>query len=237
MIKIVLCEDQIEHQVEIKNFLNQTLIKNSIEYTIYTFNSGEELLKNYIKDIDIFILDIQMNEISGMDVARKIREIDRNKPEIVFTTSIIDYIQEGYEVRAYRYLLKPIKLELIEKHILSCIKDIEQKKDNYLIINCKSEVYKVDINKITYIEVQNKCMTIHTLDKNYEVKMSLDNVEKELEKYNFFRCHKSFLVNVDYIENIKQYVAILENGVEVLVSRHRFKDLKFKFLHTLGDVI
>ncbi|MDO7203636.1 response regulator [Paraclostridium bifermentans] len=56
------------------------------------------MLKNYNQGGDIFILDIQMDEITGMDVARKIREIDKNKPEIIFTTSLIEYIQEGYEV-------------------------------------------------------------------------------------------------------------------------------------------
>ncbi|MGL4913582.1 MAG: LytR/AlgR family response regulator transcription factor [Romboutsia sp.] len=237
MIKIVLCEDQVEHQITIKTFLNDILYENNIQYEIDIFNTGEALLSNYPKSVDIFILDIQMDKLTGMDVARKIREIDKNKPEIIFTTSIMSYMQEGYEVRAYRYLLKPINLNELKKHILACVKEIENNKDKYLIINGRSEIYKIDIATITYIEVQNKCMTIHTVDREYEVKMSMDKIEKELEKYNFYRCHKSFLINVNYIENVKQYVAILDNGEEVIVSRHRFKELKSKFLYTLGEVL
>ena len=67
--------------------------------------------------------------------------------------------------------------------------------------------------------------------------MSIDKIEKELSRYDFFRCHKSFLVNITYIEKIKQYVAILENKDEVPISRHRFKETKAKFLSYIGSVL
>ena len=235
MIEIVLCEDQIQHQKTIEKFLTEIVGENNIEYNLKMYKSGEELLNNYPKNVDIFILDIQMEKINGMDVARKIREIDKNKPEIIFTTSLVEYIQEGYEVRAYRYLLKPIKYEELKKHILSCIDEVINKKDKFILIENKNETYKINIEEITYIEIQRKDMSIHTESKVYETKMTMDKIEKELKNYNFYRCHKSFLVNIDYVENIKQYVAILDNKEEVLVSRHRFKDFKHKFLSSLGE--
>ena len=235
MIQIVLCEDQIQHQKTIEKFLKEILGENNIEYNLKMYKSGEELLNNYPKNVDIFILDIQMEKINGMDVARKIREVDKNKPEIIFTTSLVEYIQEGYEVRAYRYLLKPIKYEDLKKHILSCIDEVINKKDKFILIKNKNETYKINIEEITYIEIQRKDMSIHTESKVYETKMTMDRIEKELKNYNFYRCHKSFLVNIDYVENIKQYVAILDNKEEVPVSRHRFKDFKHKFLSSLGE--
>lgn len=235
MIQIVLCEDQIQHQKTIEKFLQEILEENNTEYNLRIYKSGEELLNDYPKNVDIFILDIQMEKINGMDVARKIREVDKNKPEIIFTTSLVEYIQEGYEVRAYRYLLKPIKYEELKKHILSCIDEVINKKDKFILIKNKNETYKINIEEITYIEIQRKDMSIHTESKVYETKMTMDRIEKELKNYNFYRCHKSFLVNIDYVENIKQYVAILDNKEEVPVSRHRFKDFKHKFLSSLGE--
>ena len=235
MIEIILCEDQIQHQKTLDKFLKGILEENSIEYNLKIYKSGEELLNNYPKDTDIFILDIQMEKINGMDVARKIREIDKNKPEIIFTTSLIEYIQEGYEVRAYRYLLKPIKYEELKKHILSCIDEVMNKKNKFILVENKSETYKINIADITYIKIQRKDMSIHTENKVYETKMTMDKIEEELQNHNFYRCHKSFLVNIDYVENIKQYVAILENKEEVLVSRHRFKYFKSRFLSSLGE--
>lgn len=235
MIKIVLCEDQIQHQKTVEKFLQEVLGENNIEYELKIYISGEDLLESYPKSTDIFILDIQMKKINGMDVARKIREIDKNKPEIIFTTSLIEYIQEGYEVRAYRYLLKPIIYEDLKKHILSCIDEVINKRDKFIIVENKSESYKINIEDIMYIEIQRKDMSIHTENKIYETKMTMDKIEKELSNHNFYRCHKSFLVNIDYVDNVKQYVAILENKEEVLVSRHRFKEFKGRFLNSLGE--
>lgn len=110
MIKIAVCEDEKETQLLIEDYLENILKDISIEYEIQKYISGEELLESNLKDIDILLLDIKMEKLNGMDTARKIREVD-DEMEIIFVTSLIDYVQEGYEVRAYRYLLKPIELE------------------------------------------------------------------------------------------------------------------------------
>lgn len=237
MLKIAICEDEIKQQEILKQHINKILTEITNDYEILTFTSGEELLENYPKNIDIFLLDIQMDKLDGMEIAKKIREIDKKEVEIIFTTSLVKYIQEGYEVRAYRYLLKPIKFDDLKKHLTSCIKEINNKKDNNIVVNGKDNVYKINVSHITYIEIQNKDMTIHTIDQDYNTKMSIDKIEKELSRYNFFRCHKSFLVNISYVENIKQYVAILENKDEVPISRHRFKETKAKFLSYIGSVL
>lgn len=156
MIKIVICEDEKQQQKLLKEYLDKIFYDLSLEYEVNIFNSGEELLKNYPENIDIFLLDIQMDNINGMDVAKKIREIDDKRVEIIFTTSLIEYVQEGYEVRAYRYLMKPIKYVDLKKHIESCVKEINEKKGNYIIINGKDDACKINIADITYIEIQKK---------------------------------------------------------------------------------
>lgn len=233
MIKIAICEDEKIHQELLTENLKKLFNELSIDYEVYIFDSGEQLLENYPENVDIFLLDIQMNELSGMDIAKKIRAIDKNNVEIIFTTSLIEYIQEGYEVRAYRYLLKPIEFEDIKKHVTSYIEEIYMRKNKYLLISNKYNNYKIKVETILYVEVQNKDITIYTLDNSYNVKMSMNKIEKELKEYSFFRCHKSFLVNINFIENVKQYIAILENGQEVPVSRYKFKEFKTVFLKSL----
>ena len=237
MLKIAICEDEVKQQEILEQYIDKILTEITKDYEILTFISGEELLENYPENVDIFLLDIKMDKLNGMEIAKKIREIDKKEVEIIFTTSLVKYIQDGYEVRAYRYLLKPIKFGDLKKHLTSCIKEINEKKDNYIVVNGKNDVYKINISHITYIEIQNKDMTIHTIDKDYNIKMSIDKIEKELSRYNFFRCHKSFLVNISYIENIKQYIAILENKDEVPISRYRFKETKIRFLSYIGSVL
>lgn len=234
MIRVVICEDQLEQQLLLKEYLDDILKNCTDLYEILTYKSGENLLGDYPNDVDIFLLDIQMGSITGMDVARKIREIDKKSVEIIFTTSLIEYIQEGYEVRAYRYLLKPIQYNDLKIHVVNCIKEIEQ-MDKYLIINDKSNTKKIKHSQITYIEIQKKDMTIHTVNGDYVIKYSMDKIEKEIDNVNFYRCHKSFLVNLEYVDSVKQYSAILENEEEVPISRHRFKDTKNRFFNLIGD--
>ena len=233
MIKIAICEDEKEQQDLLKTHINQIFKDLPINYSLDIFNSGEELLKNYPKDIDIFLIDIQLNEINGMDTARKIRETD-NKAEIIFITSLIEYALEGYEVRAYRYLIKPVKYDDLKIHILNCIKEIDI-KNKHIIIKEQGNRIKLDISEITYIEVQKENITIHTLNKTYETKGTMNNIEKEINCSRFYRCHKSFLVNLEHIKSIKQYIAVLENGEEVPISRYRFKDTKDRFFDLIED--
>ncbi|WP_250675560.1 LytTR family DNA-binding domain-containing protein [Paraclostridium ghonii] len=236
MIEIVICEDEKETQLLIEDYIDNILTNVNVEYEIKKYSSGEELLEESLTDIDILLLDIQMEQINGMDTARKIREVD-NKMEIIFITSLIDYVQEGYEVRAYRYLLKPIESEELRKHILTCIKDIEINKNNHILIKNKSNTYKIDSNEIKYVEVQKKDMIIHTINKNFDVRYSLEKIEKDVNLDKFVRCHKSFLVNLSYVENIKPNTLVLESGEEVPVSRYRYKDVKERFFKFLGDTI
>lgn len=234
MLKIAVCEDEKDQRELIKDYLTKILDEINLSYEIITFSSGEELFDNYPNDVDIFVLDILMDEINGMDIARKVRKIDDKNAEIIFTTSLVDYIQEGYEVRAYRYLLKPLKYEDLKKHITSCINEITD-KNKYILIDNKSSILKIKVNEITYIEIKKRDMTIYTIRGNYQIKSTMDKIEKDLESHNFYRCHKSFLVNMEYVDTIKQYTAKLENKEEVPISRHRFKDFKIKFFRSMGD--
>lgn len=233
MIKIAICEDEKEQQELLKTYINQIFEALYIKYKLEIFNSGEELLENYQNDTDVLLLDIQMGQINGMDTARKIRSID-DKVEIIFITSLIEYALEGYEVRAYRYLIKPVKYENLKENIINCIKEVDI-KNKYIIVKEQGNQIKLDINEITYVEVQKETITIHTLNEVYKTNGTMINIEKDIDCDRFFRCHKSFLVNLEHIKSIKQYTAILENSEEVPISRYRFKDTKDKFFDLIED--
>lgn len=233
MIRIAICEDEKDQQELLEGYINEASKSLSLQYKLDIFSSGEELLESYSKDFDIVLLDIQLGEINGMDTARKIRLLD-NKVEIIFITSLIEYALEGYEVRAYRYLVKPVKYENLKDNIINCIKEVEI-KNKYIIVKEHGNQIKLDINEITYIEVQKENITIHTSIKTYKTKGTMSNFEKDIDCSRFFRCHKSFLVNLDHVKSIKQYVAILETSEEVPVSRYRFKETKEKFFELIED--
>lgn len=235
MIKIVICEDNFSCREKLKENLEIILNKLTNQFEIIVFNCGEDLIDNYPEDVDIFLLDIQMKKLTGMGVAKKIREKDKSC-EIIFITGLIDYVQNGYEVRAYRYLLKPIKLEDLKKHIISCIKQIYERRENYLIIKNQDMIKKIKIHEILFLEVINRDILIHTGDQTYTTKTSMKNLEKELSKFNFFRCHNSFLINLKYIDCIQKNIVLINNE-EIPISRQKADEFKNKFLTVAGDVI
>ena len=236
-MRVVICDDELLQREELREYIYKVFEEVKEELELLIFKSAEEVLKEkyVLNHTDIFILDIKMDEVSGMDLAKIIRK-ENDISEIIFITSLVDYIQEGYIVRAYRYLLKPINYEELKTHLLSCINDIKKKKDNFMMIENKGIVHKVPINEIMYIEVIKKELTIHTKHTNYKTKSSMDKVEKELEKFKFYRCHKSYLVNMKYIETIDKNEIII-NGNKIPASKHRISDFKKKFTLLLGDII
>lgn len=235
MYRIVICEDDDLQRHNLKNYISKTLSEISSELKIYTFNSGEELLKSDLENIDIYFLDIQMNELTGMDVAKIIRSTNDNC-EIIFITSHIGYIQEGYKVRAYRYLLKPIFYEDLRKNLFSCITDVIKRKDNFLVIENKGSIENIDIKDITYIEVIKSNIIIHTKNKSYNTKGRMKTLEKDLLMHDFFRCHKSYLINMKHIQFIKKDIVNINNE-EIPVSKHRISDLKTKLTKVLASVV
>lgn len=156
MFRVVICEDEISQREKLKEYIHKIFDENKEKVEIIEFESAEELLSSGIilKEVDIFLLDIKMNGLSGMDLAKMIRKED-DRSEIIFVTSLVEYIQDGYTVRAYRYLLKPIEYEEIKKHLLNCISDIKKKKGNFIIEN-RDGMRRIPIKEITYIEVRKK---------------------------------------------------------------------------------
>lgn len=236
MYRIAICEDDLAQLNYLKNCVENIFEDIETQVEISAYNSGKEMIENDLKKIDIFLLDIQMEELNGMDVAKILRK-NNNNAEIIFVTAIIDYVQEGYKVRAYRYILKPIKIEELKEHLLSCIDEISKKRDNYIILKTRGKINKIPVDEVTYIEVIRRDIIVHTVDgEDYTVKNSMDNIEKSLKQYNFFRCHKSYLLNIDYVQAIQGNIATV-NGEEIPISKYRINELKDKLIDTLGSVL
>ncbi|MGL4760043.1 MAG: LytR/AlgR family response regulator transcription factor [Sarcina sp.] len=232
-LNIVICDDEFLHRSILKEFLITILNDELLEYDLIEYSSGEDLLHHYDK-VDLLFLDIQMNELSGMDVARRIREFDNNV-EIIFTTSIAQYVFEAYEVRAYRYLVKPIEYKELRKQVKLCISDYLD-KNNIIAIDSNKSTVKIRIGEILYAEVMRKEVTIYTESKVYIIETSMKKVEKKLFNYGFFRCHHSYLVNLKKINEIRDK-AIFISDKEIPVSRTRYKALKIKLVNLLGDFL
>ena len=233
LVNIVICENDKNDQEFVKAKVVEILDDLNIEYEIKVYNSGDDLLKGYDKYTDIILLDIQMDGLDGMETARKIREFDDNV-EIIFITSFVEYALEGYEVNAYRYLLKPVKDENLRTSLINCLNDRNFVKRSIVIKEGDTRI-KISLKDIMYIEVQGNDITVHTLKDTYRTKGTMSNFETEINSNMFVRCHKSYLVNLEYIKSIKRYTSILVNDEEVPLSRNKYKEIKDRFFEMIED--
>ena len=234
-IKIAICDDEYIHQKILLKYIKKLFLRES--YEVFEFSSGEDLLENYPSKLDILLLDIQMLGMNGVETAKKIRLFDTNVI-IIFTTAISDFMQEGYEVRAFRYLLKPIKYNEFSKHLSQCKNEILNKKEKYISIKeiDEGQTIIIPVNSILYVETECRITLIHTDNKTYKTRVSIKNFENKLKEHSFYRCHRAYLINLHKLNSICNNTAIIK-GNEVLVSRYKVKELKMKITDILGSLI
>ncbi|MBS6506799.1 MAG: response regulator transcription factor [Paraclostridium bifermentans] len=234
-LSVAICDDEPIHRNLLLNYLNQVFHNES--YEVLEFEKGEELLENYPEKLDILLLDIQMGGLNGIETAKKIRQFDTNVI-IIFTTAVFDFIQQGYEVRAFRYLLKPISYDEFSIHLIECKNDItnEIKKNIKIKETTEGSISIIPISSILYIETVSRVTLIHTDKKIYKTRESIKNLENELENHLFYRCHRSYLINLHKVSSINKDSVYIKND-EILVSRYKIKDLKLRITNTLGSLL
>ncbi|AKA68239.1 two component transcriptional regulator, LytTR family [Clostridium scatologenes] len=191
MFKIAVCDDETLQRLDIVNKLKSSLKNIDFTFQVEEFNSGEEILscKSYF---DIIFLDIKMHKLSGVDVARKLRE-NKNNSKIIFITSFKEYVFQAFDVSAFHYLIKPVSKEKILKITNKVLKSFnEEKNDNlYIVITKSRRAIKVLLNNIYFFEIQNRIIIIHTTNGNIEYYDKISNVEEKIASNDFFRCHRA----------------------------------------------
>lgn len=239
MIYIAICDDEKYYREQMEYLIKKHLDDCQIQYNIDVFSSGKELYEKEIGILkyNIFFLDINLNEKSGIEIAYKIRE-NKKDAFIVFVTGIPNYALEGYKVDAFRYIMKDtLKVSIAECINAIIIKmEIQLNKMELLFIEGKKEVYT---DKIFYIESQRHKLKFYILESRiaeYNIYDKLDNSERKLKRYGFLRIHKSYLVNVKYIEKISNYKAILTFGIELSIPKSRYQSVKEAFALYKGEL-
>lgn len=228
-MKIAICDDEEVFNEQTIELITSMLAKPA-ECEIKTYFSGETLLDEYASNrFDIVFLDIEMNGINGIDTAREIRKIDENVI-IVFLTSYQEFALAGYEVNAYRYLIKNQPIYVYEKQFKSIFDEYSQ-KHNCFVINTRNDVICIHLKDICFFEVLNKKVTVHTSSKSYEYIGKLSEIEEQLQNDgSFMRTHKSYIVNVAQIDTIRNFDIIMKNSESALMSRNLKKSVVDKYI-------
>ena len=233
MIKIAFCDDDMEVLHQMNELLDRYRVERNEDITYAAFQSPFELLTEIEKGIrpDILFLDVVMPGQNGMDVAKEIRQYDTNM-KIIFLTSSPEFAVESYSVGAYFYQLKPIWEESFFRLMDAVLAECEKKKKNRLILRSKDGITRIDLQQLEYCEVLGRKLLFHL--ENGEVLESagsLDDLAGQLMQYsNFFRPHRSFLVNMEYIQNISSRSIKMVNDAEIPIPHGKCSEIKNTYM-------
>lgn len=209
--KIAICDDESAHIEKIRTILS--------DYETDDYLSPAALLDAVSAGVryDVLFLDIMMPRIDGISLARELREFDEDML-IVFITSKIEYMQMGYEVRAFRYLLKDQIDEGLPKTWNDIIKELLDRQDAYFSYEFERKTYRLPIRDILYFESNLRRIVVHTkASENATLYGKLDDLSVKYS--SFIRVHKSYLINRRYIRMISAGTVVLSNGEVLPVSR------------------
>lgn len=217
---VAVCDDEKVFREHLKQHLTEYSFQTNRDIKISEYDDGETLLEAYsggaLWDMDILFLDIRMGEMDGMEAARRLRN-GGCQSLIVFLTSLPEYLQKGYEVKAFRYLLKEQGFQELKRIMDACVGELET--DSYFLFSWERCRYSIPKKEILYFESRKRLVFLYTAAGSWQFYQKLDELEKQLEGEGFLRCHRSFLVQERYVKGWRDDALWLEDGRELPVSR------------------
>ena len=232
MLNIAICDDEKYIRDFLKKSVLDCLAKADIEGNISVFDDGQPLVDLYREDkahFDLILLDITMKKCDGMTTAKLIRSVD-SKVMIVFVTSSAEYVFSGYEVRAFRYILKPELLHGFPGVFRECLEELTKSNEVRFTFQKASETVSIPLREIYYFESDKRIITVKTANEEFSFYEKLDKIEEQLQKQDFVRCHQSFLVNAKKISSVRVSDLTLTNGEVIPISKRRAKETNEAFL-------
>ena len=232
MLKIAVCDDSRELLEKVEKDLHEYENVRNTPATVHTYTNAVDLLDGLKKtDYDILILDIIMPGFTGMQAAHEIRKFNE-EIKIIFLTSSKEFAIESYSVGAYYYLLKPVLKEKLFSVLDKVVSEITSKQES-CVIYTHMGIVNIPFAKIECLEVYNKHLVFHLSDgSTKETRGALTDYENVfLERKEFLKIHRSYILNMDYIHSIEAGEITTYSGKRFPVSRLLAKDIKEHYMN------
>lgn len=226
--RIAICDDE-QNQIEyITSIVASWSAHEGHGCEIRTFASAEAFLFEYEEDkaYDILLLDVEMKNMNGIELVKRIRK-DNNRAEIIFITSHFEFVGEGYEVDALHYLIKPISVEKLTQVLTKAAEKLSVEPPS-VVISCEGETVKLYESDILYVESFLHYIVIHTKDNEYKIKENISVFENKVSDV-FYRIHRSYLVSLKYITRISRTSVNIGN-TELPLSRGKYDNINRAFI-------
>lgn len=240
MLYIAICDDEKYFCLEEQELITEFLLQRGYKVQFDQYASGEDLLRQGMKvaKYDVIFLDVNMDKLNGIETARQIRKYS-NRNFIVFVTAFVQYAVSGYEVDAVRFILKDSQYELRLQECLDAIlQKMEGKKGTFTFSFQEGQV-DLPFEHIRYVESRLHKLLFYVSDEKkdvYTMYEKLDQIDDILQDAGFCRIHQSYLVNLQYIQDMKRYNVVLTDGGCLAVSKARYNESMEKWICYKGEI-
>ncbi len=235
MIRIAVVEDTKEDALILNGYIKRFQTENDELFEVKYFKSGLTFLHDYHADFDIVFMDIDLPGKNGLDISKELRERD-SKVVLIFLTNLAKYAIKGYSVNAFDFVAKPITYYSFSTMLSRAITKCSYEKANEVTINNAGVLVKIDINSISFIEVDNHQLIYHTDNGDYQEWRSLSSIAEEFEKFGFAKGSSSYLINLRRVSVISGTQVVLNNKQVIYLSRGQKKEFAKKFTEFItGD--
>ena len=210
MLKIIILEDEKPQLDQLSGYLERYRTEHpEFAFTLETYDRGIALLDSYQRDADLLLLDIRVPDMTGLEVARRIRRVD-GSVLIVFVTSLTQYALDGYSVQAFDYILKPVHYASFSAKLERMLRMLSHREPQFTLdLRTKESAWRVPADSVIYIEVSAHDLLFHTSGETIKLWGTLSKYEKLLRAVHFARPSTSFMVNLKYVRQIKKDEVVL----------------------------
>jgi DNA-binding LytR/AlgR family response regulator len=228
MMNIAICDDEKNSRDTVSEYL-QPFAASGDGLAIAQFESGEALLADYKSGaaFHLIFLDVEMNDLSGVETARRIREMDKNVM-FVFITAHPKYVPDAFIVGAFQFLTKPLQRDFFVREFERALQTYHKTIHSYKIAY-KGQTIILKVGDILYIETYGRLLRACTQASEYEFAGSISVEEKKLLDYDFIRCHKGYLINMKHIASVNKSDFVLTNGTVIPISKHMKNEVLNRF--------
>ena len=229
-MKIILCEDEVQQQEWMRETILEWQRHTQTAVELFIYSSGEELFfkKEEWVDADTIILDIELKDMNGMEIAKEIRRTDANV-KLFFVTGYEKYVFEGYEVGAVSYIMKPIdKAKLFQT--LDKVKSMCKEAEQYLLIEESIQTKRIYLKDVMYIESMGHYCKIVTTHETIQVRERISDLIEKTAEGKFFACHRSYHVNMAYVRRITKKDIILDDETVIPIARGKWEGVNKAFI-------
>ena len=233
MYRVAICEDEDAQRTQLAELLRAQLQELVPEHTVQAFASSQALAEALAlgEKFDLLILDILMPELTGMELARQVRTYDE-QVSIIFLTGSLEYAIQGYDVEPLHYLLKPVSRERMEEGLQRALR---KRGPRMVRFQRSGKVVSLPVPEIRYLESRDHGIAVYLRDGVQTFSISLAEAEQLLPRGIFRRCHKSYLVNLNWVSHASHSGVYLKDDSQIPMGRAFYTEIQNSIVHRLND--